>query len=57
MINNNLNDFKVGCVVRLEYGSNPYGIVSSINYNTGQLAVKFAEGPRVYKFTSLKVVM
>jgi hypothetical protein len=50
-----INKYKVGSVVRLEYGACPYGIISSINRDNGQVLVKFAQGPRVYKFTSLKL--
>jgi len=53
----NIKDYKSGRVVRLEYGSEPYGIISSVNQQTGQCLVKFKEGPKVYKFTSLTVVL
>ena len=53
----NLTEYKEGSVVRLQYGSMPYGIVSKVNKGNGQVLVKFQEGPKVYKFTSLKVVL
>lgn len=53
----NLKDYKAGGVVRLEYGSEPYGIISRVNQETGQCLVRFQDGPRVYKFTSLTVVV
>ena len=52
----NLKDYKVGSVVRLEYGQQPYGIIASINQDNGQCLVKMAQGPRTYKFTSLEVI-
>jgi len=57
MLNHNLKNYKSGSVVRLEYGSQPYGIISSVNQQTGQCLVKFKDGPKVYKFTSLTVVL
>jgi len=57
MKNHNLNDYRSGDVVKLEYGNNPYGIIGSINRDTGQVLVRFASGPKVYKFTSLEVVV
>ena len=57
MKNHNLNDYNAGDVVKLEYGNNPYGIIGSINRDTGQVLVRFASGPKVYKFTSLEVVV
>ena len=53
----NLKDYKVGSVVRLEYGQQPYGIIASINQDNGQCLVRMATGPRVYKFTSLEVIL
>jgi hypothetical protein len=53
----NLRDYKVGGVVRLQYGLQPYGIIASINQDNGQCLVKMAAGPRVYKFTSLQVLL
>lgn len=52
----NLSNYSAGTVVRLEYGSMPYGIVSHVNYDNGQCVVKFADSKRVYRFTSLEVV-
>lgn len=52
-----LSDYSAGDVVKLEYGSNPYGIIGSINRGTGQVLVRFSSGPKVYKFTSLEVVV
>jgi len=57
MLNHNLKNYKSGSVVKLEYGSQPYGIISSVNQQTGQCLVKFKDGPKVYKFTSLTVVL
>ena len=53
----NLRDYKVGGVVRLQYGLQPYGIIASINQDNGQCLIRMAQGPRVYKFTSLEVVV
>jgi hypothetical protein len=53
-----IKKYIVGRVVKVEYGScHWYGIISSVNRINGQVLVKFAQGPKVYKFTSLKLVL
>jgi|TARA_R110000803_G_scaffold32033_3_gene70947 hypothetical protein len=57
MTDHNLKDYSIGDVVRLEYLDNPYGIIGSINQSNGRILVRFADGPKVYKFTSLEVIL
>jgi len=54
---NNLIEYTIGRVVQLQYGLQPYGIIASVNQDNGQCLIKTAKGPRVYKFTSLKVIV
>ena len=53
----NIIDFGVGDVVQLQNPKPNYMIVSSVNLTTNMVLVKTSEGPRVYDYKDLKIIL